>query len=205
MAFVPFPNGYACEVVGELLGKVCENTFWFEYLPELGDAPTLLFVAEHMRDWYVSEFLPALSTSYVLLRSVCTLPSGRTPPSVTVPISGAAGGIGGAPHPANVTYRINLQVQSPPGRRRGCLFVPGIPTAVTVGNVVDAGWRLDWRDPLGHLQDLARSWHLQWVVASKYLNGAPRPTVEPWRIDFIRTDRVYVGQRRSRLHNEPVL
>lgn len=193
------------EVVGAHTDHLCENVFWFRDRSELGPPLPEGIIAANVLTWYNGQLLPLLSEHYNTTEAKSTPQdtSGEITSSVTSIATG--GGIGGPVQPANVSYRVNLEVAQPPGRRRGCIFIPGIPTGVCVGNRVIEDWRAALIDVFANLIDLASIWRLRWVVASKFHDNAPRAAVLPLRVDFIDTDNDILCQRRSRLKADHII
>lgn len=199
MTFVPFPNGHMVEVVGVLVDRLCENTFWFLDRLDIGPPPSEPTIAANVLGWYEGQVMPLLSERYTTIEAISTPQDteGLTPS--IAPSLGVAGSILGECHPANVTYRINLTTALSRGHRRGCIFVPGIARAVTEGNQGLESWRSDIFDAYVNLIDLATTWNLQWVVASKFEGGSPRAEVAPFRVDFLDAFHPTLSQRRSRV------
>lgn len=204
MPFLALPNGAVVELVHTLGGSVCETTFTFVKRPFVG-VPTLTELGTTTDVWWRTYVLPYLSVSLTYVRYVVTDVSAPAGSSVTAlaPL-GTTGGQGGGPQPANVSARMNYTVEIPPGGKKGCSFVPGIPIGATTGNHLHDDWRIALNDAYSNLIDLANLHNWQWVVASKWSAGALRAAAIPYRVDITEITSSLVSQRRSRLHNEPL-
>jgi len=111
---VQFGGGYEAEITGTLDGRVLQNVFWFIPRPDLDPPPTEQTIAFTLGNWYRVQIVPHLSNLYQMRDCKVTRFVGRSPPTATVPFTGAFGGVGGNCCPANVAYRVNFRVENPP-------------------------------------------------------------------------------------------
>jgi hypothetical protein len=112
--------------------------------------------------------------------------------------------MGGNCHPASVSVRVNLRLEPGTFGNTGCLFVPGIPHFASTGNTLHLDWRSAVQDAYNELIGVAAAVDWEWVVIQKFshrhlLFAAGRHPVIRATIDS-----PYTGQRRSRLHNDPL-
>jgi len=204
MPFLPLADGAQVELVHLLDGSICETTFTFTKRPT-GGTPTLADLGVAVSAWWRTFVLPNLSVSLTYLRYVVTDISTAGGTSIVVnQAPGITGGAGGGSQAANVSARMNYIVALPPGGRKGCSFIPGIPISATVGNRMPSWWRVLMNDRYSNLIDIATLHNWLWVVESKFHNNALRPTGEPYRVDITEISSPVLSQRRSRLHNTPI-
>jgi hypothetical protein len=197
---VTLSGGYEVEAIGAIDNRICENTFWFVVRPELPPPPSELDITTAVGNWYRDQVVPLLSRDYTYLRAFGTRFVGRAPPTAQVDYTDVAGGFDSESCPANVAYRVNLRVAVPPGRRKGCIFIPAVPVGVIHDNRAADEWRAGLVDAFSVLIDLAAVLSLRWVVVARVLNGAPRIPVVPLRVDFIEVGVSVTSQRKSRLN-----
>lgn len=201
MPFVPLPNGLLVECIHLLYGVPCECTFTLIKRPLVVE-PTPQSAQLAVFQYWTQDILPLLSTDLLFSSMRMTDISVVGGQSLTVQLpTPIPGGVGGGSLTANVAVRVNLRVQTPPGGAKGCYFLPGIPKEVVDGNRPGAAWLASLDDVDGNLIDRAEQQSWRWVVASKWDNGQLRPLAVPWRVDFVKPESPWVGQRRRRLHN----
>lgn len=203
MPFVPLPNGLQIELLHTLFERPVECTFTFVERP-FGGPAIVENAATAAFFYWITHILPYLSRDLQLVGVAATDVSVSGGERLLIPLATPiAGGFTAGALPANVTVRVNYQVAYPPGGRRGCMFLPGIPSDQVTNNRIDLSWRAAITEQASYLIDLAELNGWRWVVASKWLAGSLRAVAVPMRVDITSVDSLYVGQRRGRLHNEP--
>lgn len=190
------------ELRHRLFGTPCETTVTLvEH--DLGVTPTLLSAQLGAFLWWRDFMLPLLSWELQWVGLTTRSLESPTGPSVSFDFpTPVVGGIVVRSLPANVSVRLNYLVANPPGGLRGCMFLPGVPGNQVDGNSISASWRSDLFEAANSFIDSINLQGWQWVVESKFLNGALRTTGEPMRVVTAAVTSDIVGQRRSRLHNE---
>jgi hypothetical protein len=202
MPFVPLPDGLQIEVLHTLFEQPLECTFTFAKRPFVG-TPTLEGAAAAVFFWWRDRMLPLLSRDLQWIGLAGTDISTAGGERVVIPFeSPLSGGYTAGALSANVSVRVNYIVAHPPGRRRGCMFLPGIPSDQVSVNRLDLGWRAAVSVGASYLIDAAALENWRWVVSSKWSGGVLRSSAVPYRVDITYVDSLFVAQRRMRLRNQ---
>lgn len=202
MPFLPLPNGLQVEVLHELFGAPVECTFTF--ITHTSSTPSTVLSAQLAVFLYWRDHvLPLLSRDLLWTGLAVTDLSVEGGERLVVPFTEPIlGGYTASALPANVAARVNYIVAYPPGGRRGCMFLPGVPSDQADASRLSDVWRALVTEATSYLIDGAELQGWRWVVASKFLHGALRPVAVPLRVDITTLDSLWTAQRRKRLHNE---
>jgi len=204
MPFLAVPDGVQVELVHLLAGSICTTAPIF--LDRGGETPSdPVALADTVDGWWRTSVLPNLSvnlfyTHYQWRR----LDAPDSPVTQTVHAPPLIGGMGGNCHPANVSVRVNLRREPGTFGNTGCLFVPGIPHFASTGNTLHADWRAAVEAAYTDLIAAALAAGWEWAVINKIRHGELLPAARRLPVYRATIDSPYTGQRRSRLHNEPL-
>lgn len=203
--FVPFPSGYQAEVIYVLGGQIVENRLWF-----WSDAPTITDtdvqgLADGLLAWHAAYIYPWVSTDITIVGVEVRDWSVSTTPIIAVATAGYTGGYSGESHSANVALSVRFRWPvNDRIRKQNKNYVPGIPVDLVNLNTPDPTLQDAMFEAYVALIDAARTfapgdfWY--WVVASAYLDNAPRSEMHfNVSIGPVARDKIILGQRRKRL------
>lgn len=203
--FVPFPNGYQAEIIYVLDGQIVENRLWF-----WTDAPTVTFtdvqgLADGVLAWHAAYIYPWLSSDVTIVDVEVRDWSVSTTPIIAVATAGYTGGYPGESHSANVALSVRFRWPiNDRDRKQNKNYVPAIPVDLVDLNTPHADLQDGMFEAYAALIDAARTfspgdfWY--WVVASAYLDGAPRSEMYfNVCIGPVARSQIILGQRRKRL------
>jgi hypothetical protein len=175
MAFVPFSRAAALTVNYLWLGQQVQNTLWFDYNDAIDETALESLVAD-VETYVFEEMLPLMSED-IFLNSVEARKQ-DAPESlyaISRVHSNEPGGVPTPSMPNNVTVSVSFRTALTGRSRRGRNYWLAIPTTQVADNLVNGSYLegvLGAYEGMIGLGAVSAGW--QWVVASKYANGAQR-------------------------------
>lgn len=174
MAFIPTENAAQVELRFTLHGQQVENTLYF-YNPDGVGLAGLIDITDQVNDWYTAHLKGTQGSSVTLLEVYGTdLTSAIAPVYSNTALNGTVGTFTTGPiMPGNVTLAVSFRTSGRGRSARGRNYVVGLPEASVTGNTVDTGLVNSIEAAYVSLVTfLTGTW--QWVVLSRYFEGAPR-------------------------------
>jgi len=197
MAFVPVTNVAMAEIRMIWDGQRVENTLYF-----LGggawNTTQLGTLAFDLRGWWDSNIAPEISNTVSLSEVYITDLSTATSPTMQAPGGPSyAGGLTGPTLPNSVSLAVSFRTAGRGRSSRGRNFAVGLTESQVVGNEV-VGTAIDALiDAYEVLLNLPLPNTAEWVVVSRFTNGAPRASgVAAPVTDVVIVDPVVDTQRR---------
>jgi hypothetical protein len=198
MAFIPINNTAEIHVRGVLDNQHVENTLYFVRSLDI-DAGSLMALALDVMDYWVSNMIPLLNTNYALAEVFArdlTTEGGFE--ATAVPGSPTHGTYDSATLPNNVTmcvsFRTGVAGRSARGRNYWATLTEGDVAANTISTTFSSAVVNAYAGMIG-ADTVSSSW--QWVVASRYADGAPRPSGYVFNINAVLVvDNIVDSQRR---------
>lgn len=200
MAFIALVGGVRVVINGLWNGQVTQNTLYFQ-TEGLTD-PTAVEVnalANQIDDWFSSSILPNLNESFSYISVEATAINVGFGWQATAAANAGPGGVTGESMPNNVNPCISFRGAQVGRLSRGRNYVPGISTSDVLGNEIDADWMLQIASGYNELTSAGAfdPPGFNWVVASFFLNGAPRGAAVATQITTVLfTDNIVDSQRR---------
>lgn len=196
MASVPIPNCALVEFRYDIEAQQCENTLYVTN--EAGwSADALTGLASNMRDWWSGSLATMIHPIVKLREVVCSDLHDAAGAQVAITGGGLAGTLAGTALPANVAFCISFRSGLRGRSFRGRNYVPGMiqenqeTPSTLVGAFVD-----DLIVVYSGLLTAVFPSGQQWVVASRFADGAPRVTgVTTPVASVVATDRVFDSMR----------
>ena len=197
---LPFLSGGVRAVVeGSWDGQLTNNVLYFQLA---GGDPTAVQVqtlAELLDTWYSTAVLPNLNEAFQY-RSVTTQAINVGFGFLGIANAGSGtGGVDGESMSNNVNPCISFRTATAGRSFRGRNYIPGISVSDVDGNMIDTAWALALQAAYLGLTSAGAfdPEPFNWVVASFFLNGAPRGSAVGTIItNAIFTDLVVDSQRR---------
>lgn len=176
MAYVPVPNTAQVNVRGVLDGQTVENTLYFTRSAGW-DGQALTDLAGAVASWWQVRMLPSLHQAYSLVEVVAVDLATQSGPSVTfAPNPPPTGGAAGDVLPNNVALCVSFRTGQRGRSYRGRNYITAIPEAAVTGNTFAQSFVTQIVDAYGFLPGAVASLNADWVVVSRFANGAPRTT-----------------------------
>lgn len=201
--FVPFADGAQGQLHYLYAGEPVSNRIWLlDRFP-----PTLTSeydqAADGLRAWCEEQLLIHLGNDLLFLGASVSDWSASPSPYVAYSPSTAVGGSPDRSHSANVAYRVLFRGDSSQSFKDNAHFLPGIPLGAIAGNTINPSFTAAIFDAYVDLIDRTGTWSAgnkwRWVVASSWLDGSLRPSLDVARTDFIAVSDPYSTQRRRRI------
>lgn len=199
MAFIPVENTVSVELRALYFDQRVENVLYFHNQDGV-DMAGMADIADHMDTWWNAFMKPLQSTSYVFQEVYVTDLTTAISPTVADTSSFGITGANGvsAGQPGNVAYCISFRTNNRGRSGRGRNYVTGLTELATVGNEIAPATKtalITAYEAL--LTTLPVGW--QWVVVSRYLNGAPRAEGFVQTITAVVAADDYLDSQRRRL------
>lgn len=199
MPFIAVPNAAQFEIRMLWDNQEVENTLWFE-APSAFDSALLDNVAVAVATWFQGSILPNLSSAVQFVEVYGTDMSSATGPTATaVPSSAAFGGVLSPSLPNNVAMCVSFRTAGRGRNFRGRNYVPGMAEDGVTGNAFLASRVANIVGGYNGLLAVATGQGVEWVVASRYLNNAPRVTGITTPVTAALVTDTYVDSQRRRL------
>jgi hypothetical protein len=198
MPFIPIEQTAQIEVRFLWDLQHVENTLYFHKSSVIGVGDIEILVAD-VRDHWVANMIP-LQPNEVQLTEVYgrTLDNESGFEAVAVPATPTFGTYANNALPNNVTMSVTFRSGFTGRGSRGRNYWIGIVESQVVQNLVNADFTQDVIDAYTTMvgfEAVSAGW--TWVVASRYLDGSPRPTGQTLEVVSVGVfDRVVDGQRR---------
>lgn len=174
MAYVPVPNTAQVNVRGMLDGQTVENTLYFTRSAGW-DGQTLTDLAAAVASWWQVRMLPYLHQAYSLVEVVAVDLATQSGPSVTfAPNPPPAGQAAGDVLPNNVALCVSFRTGQRGRSYRGRNYIAAIPEGAITGNTFAQSFVTQIVDAYGFLPGAVAGLNADWVVVSRFANGAPR-------------------------------
>lgn len=173
--FIPVPSTIQANVRFTMAGQLLENVLCFEYNTDFKSAADALYASLEIAFW--STLRTALSNQLTSNGTYMVDLSTQDGPVATFPVftnpSGASA-IGAAPN--NVAYCVTHRTAKRGRAYRGRSYIAGLPLDKVANSLLDPGNRDTIVSAFNDLRADAASNSLTFVIASRYLNNAPRVT-----------------------------
>lgn len=173
--FIPVPNTIQANVRFTMAGQLLENVLCFEYNTDFKTAADALYASLETAFW--ATLRTALSNQLTSNGTYMVDLSTQDGPVATYPVftnpSGASA-IGAAPN--NVAYCVTHRTAKRGRAYRGRTYIAGLPLDKVANSLLDTGNRDTIVSAFNDLRADAASNSLTFVIASRYLDGAPRTT-----------------------------
>lgn len=207
MAFVPAVNTVLAEMRMLFDGQRIENTLWF-FNPAGPDASNMTALASDLEGWWVTNCAPLLPVDVLLNEIVVTDMTTNTGLQVTNALSGpAAGTLGQAALPNNVTMAVSFRTALRGRSFRGRNYIPALTEGQVTNNTVNGSvadaWRAAYQDILTTVAGGIGGW--VWAVVSRFsgVDGdgdpIPRPTAGVIPITTVVVTDTTIDSMRRRL------
>jgi len=173
--FIPVPNTIQANIRFTMAGQLLENVLCFEYNTDFKSAADALYASLETAFW--STLRTALSNQLTSNGTYMVDLNTQDGPVATYPVftnpSGASA-IGAAPN--NVAYCVTHRTAKRGRAYRGRSYIAGLPLDKVANSLLDPGNRDTIVSAFNDLRADAASSSLTFVIASRYLNNAPRVT-----------------------------
>lgn len=196
-------DGAQVDILYSLDSEIMECRLWFiSHQPPITQSTLddlAIGVGEHFRD----QLMPFLSHNLGLIRVDARDWTEDPPPFTSIHNVFQAGGNTSASHSANVAVRVVFNGASNQDFRDNSNFIPGIPISEVDINRYSAALKDAIFECYVNLIDATSffgpfpAW--RWVITSRRLNNAWRPTQHLSRTDIIHFTSPFVSPRRRRL------
>ena len=203
MAFIPVPDTAQVELIFDTPAGSAENTLWFHY-EGAGDMTEFVLstLAGQIAEWWVTE-MQATVTDEINLREV-----------IATDMSTEIGEVGSSPvdafglradnlQPMNVTMAVSFRTPNRGRSFRGRNYVVGLGEGQVTNDIVGTVTVAAWVDGYALIPDYlpvvlgVPQWN--WVIASRYTEGAPRTTGIFSSVTAVQVTDDYVDSQRRRL------
>lgn len=197
MAFIPVPATAEVNINQRLDGEQVQNNLYF-YNPSLWSSEALQNLANAIGGWVENFLYPPLSQDLSLVEVVATAQGSAIAPQESyAPVELVRGGVGQEALPNSVALCISFRTGLRGRSARGRNYVAGLPEGSVVQNTVSQALAGALVSAYNQLPALAASLGCDWVVVSRYANGAPRAEGVTYIItNAIATDLTVDSQRR---------
>lgn len=199
MAFIPTENVAQVEIRYFAAGQQCENTLYF-YNPDGVGLAGLIDITDQVGEWWDLHLQPQQAGDVSILEIYGTdLTSSTAPTYTNLEKEGMTGGnTATGMLPGNATLCVSFRTVGRGRSSRGRNYFVGLPEGAVTQNTVGAGTVSAIEDAYNALITFVTPpW--QWIVLSRYVDGAPRvegliqPVVAALCVD------PYVDSQRRRL------
>lgn len=199
MAFIPVENTVSVELRALYFDQRVENVLYFHNQDGV-DLAGMADIADHLDTWWNAFMKPYQSASYVFQEVYVTdLTTAISPTYADTSSFGITGANNvSAGLPGNVAYCISFRTNNRGRSGRGRNYVTGLTELAATGNEIAPATKtalITGYEAL--LTTLPVGW--QWVVVSRYLNGAPRPEGFVQTITAVVAADDYLDSQRRRL------
>lgn len=196
MAFIPVLSVVMAELVYNQLGQITENTLYFKS-DEGWDVDAMEDLAEQLKNWWVTEFRPAVPNSISLTAVKVTDLSSQFAPGI-VDVNGLplAGLSATEALPNNVTAAITFYTALRGRSYRGRNYVVGLGENAVSGNTVQPGTVEFYVANYMALPEYVISNDAYHVVVSRQENNVPRVTGVATPVTGYAMENVIDSQRR---------
>lgn len=199
MAFIPVDGVVQVELRFALHGQQCENTLYFRNEDGVNLA-NMTVLADDINDWLVPTYMGMLPSSTTLLEVYLTdLTSSIGPTVSNTDLAASPGTYTTSPAlPGNATVTASFRTNGRGRSARGRNYIVGLGEDSVVGNTINPALRTAIENAyLALLPEISTGW--QWVVVSRYHNGAPRVEGEFYPVTNVLVVDPYVDSQRRRL------
>jgi hypothetical protein len=197
MTFVPVPNTAQAELRWTVSDQLVENTLYFEHTGAILTAD-LVDLAGYLETWATTVFIGSMPSNVVWRECYVTDLTTQTAETYTSNLEVGDAGTQGAAAPNNVTIAVSFRTAVRGRSGRGRNYVPAITAANVTANVVSSAFRNAIQSYYLNMQtSLPAGW--EWVVVSRYTNGAPRVTGQTYPVTAVVFSDSYVDSQRRRL------
>lgn len=196
MAFIPVANTVMAEIRAVLFGQAVENTLYFEHLtgdPTISDMEDL---ADYLSAWVTGDFSNNMSLDYSFREIYLTNLTTSTSPTFALAISDA-GALLGDSLPSSSCICMSFRTAERGRSARGRNYVSGLTESEVTGNTLSLTRADALVDAYGAIPTYLLSGNWEWVVVSRYTDGAPRVsgvTIPVTTVTY--ADRFLDSQRR---------
>lgn len=197
MTFIPVPGTALAELVCSLDGQRCESTLYFNKAGAWTVAD-LEAMATALISWWTANLAPLMSTAVTFLEcKVTDLTTDTGSAFIKTPAAALAGGNSGAPGPNNVAFVVKFLTTGRGRSSRGRNYVYGFSEADVGISHMSSVLAGQFVAAYTALFAVATAQGVEWVVASRFHNKAPRAegvSIPITTVSF--TDLVTDSQRR---------
>lgn len=202
MPFQSVPGGIQCEILFRLAGQTVQNVLHFEapLPPTLEDLEGVAgFVDSWVQANYIGPLSGAITYNGLTVKSLVNQFDFIYEFPVIPPV---VGGGGGGVMPNEVALCMSLRSGLTGRSTRGRVYVPGIPSTVVTGNVINSTFTSAMLTAWNALIPLATSAGFPWCVLSRETNNTVRTTGVLFEItSVILVDDIVDSQRRRKPGN----
>lgn len=195
MAFISVPNTLMAELIYSGSNGLSENTLYFQKDTAVQDSDPEE-IALMLTSWWTANVKPLISSGLTLNRIEVTDLSTEDSFFVAMPVADGAGAVAIGALPNNVSVAVKFNTNRSGRSFRGRNYVLGLSDSQVTGDAIDAAVRTSYIAAYTQLMDDAGTAGYTWVVASRYMNNAPRATGVATRIEFVTMDGTLDSQRR---------
>lgn len=199
MPFIEVVNCAQVNLVYSLFGQEVENTLYFQY-PSLPTDSDLAALANDINTWAADNLLPQLSNDIALVRVVATdLTSesgGQQTFTNTTPV---AGGKSNQSLPGNCAFCVSFRSGFRGRSFRGRNYVAGLAEQDIVDNDVSSALAGVIVAAYEELLGLFEGGVPDWVIASRFHDGAPRDTGLTTPVSAVVATDFHIDSQRRRL------
>lgn len=200
MPFIPVADTVLAEIRQELFGQRIENTLYFRMVGGSGIAEST-GLANDLIVWWTTLLSQFLSLDLTLREVTITDLSTATGYSVTVgaPTPNPTGDIAVPALPGSVAACVSFRTTNRGRSFRGRNYVAGLPENAVEGNTLSPTTRNGIVNSYGGIASTVVSFPWEWVVVSRYSNGAPRVAGTATLVSAVVMTDDFVDSQRRRL------